>query len=65
MSRVSEYWMVRFYNELDGDFGYDPGPQTYMLGLEPAVAKSIARHKNKSTPSFIFYFAEEEPRRLV
>lgn len=59
-----EYWMVRFYNELDAVFGCDPGAGTYMLGLEAAVAKSIARHKNKVTPSFIYYYAEEEPQRF-
>lgn len=62
--RITEPWMVRFYNELDAEFGYDCGTQTYMLGLEPAVAKSIARHKNKTTPDFICYFAEEEPQRF-
>ena len=62
---MTEPWIVRFYNELDADFGCDPRAGTYMLGLEPAVAKSIARHKNKTTPAFIFYYAEEEPRRWV
>ena len=62
---MGEYWMVQFYNELDAGFGYDPGPGTYMLGLEPCIAKSIARHMNKITPDFIFYFAIEEPRRWV
>ena len=61
---MGEYWMVRFYNMLDADFGFDPGAGTYMHGLEPAVAKSIARHKNRTTPDFIFYYAEEEPRRF-
>jgi hypothetical protein len=61
---MTEPWMVRFYNELDADFGCDPGPSTFMLGLDPAVAKSIARHYNRCTPEFIFYFAEEEPRRF-
>ena len=58
--RMTEPWMVRFYNESDADCR----TQTYMLGLEPAVAKSIARHKNKTTPDFISYFAEEEPQRF-
>ena len=40
---MGEYWMVQFYNELDAGFGYDPGPGTYMIGLEPCIAKSIAR----------------------
>lgn len=62
---MSEYWMIWFYNELDADFGYDCGAKPYMIGLEPAVAKSIARAKNKRTPDFIYYYAQEEPQRLV
>ena len=61
---MSEYWMVWVYNELDANFGYDPGAKTYMNGLEPAVAKSIARHMNKVSPEFISYYAEEEPQRF-
>lgn len=60
---MTEPWYITFYNELDADFGYDCGAQTYMTGLEPAVAKSIARHLNKVTPDFISYYAQEEPRR--
>lgn len=56
-------WLVRFYNELDADFGYDPGPGTYGIYGDRATAKSIARHLNKKAPDFIFYFAEPEPRR--
>ena len=63
--RISEYWMVLFYNELDAGFGHDCGAKVYMNGLEPAVAKAIARNKNKNTPDFIYYYAEEEPQRLV
>ena len=62
---MGEYWLVRFYNMLDADFGYDCGAQVYMFGLEPAVAKSIARHKNRTTSDFIYYYAEEEPIRWV
>lgn len=65
MNRTSEPWMILFYNELDAEFGCDTGAKTYMIGLDPAVAKSIARHKNKTTPDFIIYFAEEEPQRWV
>lgn len=61
--RTTEPWMVRYYNELDAEFGYDAGEQTFKLGLEPAVAKSIARHMEKVTPEFIHYWAEEEPNR--
>ena len=60
-----EYWLVRFYNELDADFGYDPGPGIYMFGLTKAEAKSIARHLNKKAPSFMSYYAQEEPQRWV
>lgn len=60
---MSEYWMIWFYNELDGDFGCDPGAQPYKIGLEPAVAKAIARHMNKVTPEFVTYYAEPEPTR--
>ncbi|MBR0482415.1 MAG: hypothetical protein IJJ48_08085 [Firmicutes bacterium] len=60
---MDEAWMVRFYNELDADFGYDCGAQTLMFNLTKAAAKSIARHLNKTTPDFVFYFAEPEPER--
>lgn len=62
---MTEYWRVLFYNEVDAEFGYDCGAQTYMFGLDPAVAKSIARHMNKVSPKFVSYWAEEEPRRWV
>lgn len=61
---MNEAWMVRFYNELDADFGCDYyGARTVMFNLTKAAAKSIARHLNKTTPDFVFYFAEPEPER--
>ncbi len=60
---ASEYWMIWYYNELDADFGYDPGSQPYMIGLDKATAKAIARHKNRTAPDFIMYEATEEPER--
>ena len=60
---MNEAWMVGFYNELDADFGYDCGPQILEGNLTKAAAKSIARHLNKTTPDFVFYFAEPEPER--
>lgn len=60
---MSEYWIVYMYNELDAEFGYDIKPTPYKIALEPAVAKSIARHLEKTTPEFIHCWAEEEPRR--
>jgi len=56
-------YMIMFYNDLDGDFGYDPGPQTYDTNLNKSVAKSIARHLNRTTPDFITYWVEPEPIR--
>ena len=56
------YWAVWCYNQADAQFGYDPGPVVYIHGLEPAVAKSIARHMNKKAPKFITYFAESQMR---
>ena len=58
---MSEYWMVERYDPYAID---DEPARTYMFGLEPAVAKSIARHYNKLNDGYI-YFAEEEPRRWV
>lgn len=58
-------WLVRYYNEADAEFGYDCGPQTLAIVSDRATAKSIARHMNKTAPSFITYFAEEEPQRWV
>lgn len=60
---MTEYWMVRVY---DG-YAIDEKPTvyTYMLGLEKAMAKSIARHLNKTSGCMVVYYAEEEPRRWV
>lgn len=57
-----EHWAIYYYNELDAEFGYDAGTQVYKNGLEKAVAKSICRHLNKTTPDFIEYYAQEDPR---
>ena len=62
---MGEYWMIWCYNELDADFGYDCGAQPFMNGLDKATAKSIARHKIKTTPDFCGYYAQEEPQRWV
>lgn len=60
---MNEAWMVRCYNELDADFGYDPGVITVESNLTKAAAKSIARHYEKTTPDFVHYWAEGEPER--
>ena len=62
---ITEPWMVRCINLADGGFGYGGGPFTVESGLDKAVAKSMARHLNKAVAGldFVFYFAEEEPRR--
>jgi hypothetical protein len=60
---MNEAWMVSFYNEADAGFGYDPGPQVLEANLTKAFAKSYARHLNKTTPAFVFYYAEPEPER--
>lgn len=61
--RDKEYWTVYYYNEADAKFGYDPGAQVYMQGLDKAMAKWFARYMNKKTPAFIQYWAEPEPER--
>lgn len=60
-STRSAAYMVRYYNEVDAEFGYDPGVQTLHFDLERSVAKSIARHYDKNTPDFIRYWAESKP----
>lgn len=61
MRRVTEPWAVTYYSFIDTAFGYDAGVQVLMRGLEPAVAKSIARHKNKTGEKYgVAYYAEEE-----
>ena len=55
--------MVTFNNELDKEFGYDPGVGTYKHGLSKAEAKSIARGMNKTAPWFMSYMAVKEPAR--
>lgn len=62
-STPSAAYMVRYYNEADAEFGYDPGVQTLHFNLERSVAKSIARHYDKNTPDFVRYWAESEPKR--
>ena len=62
---ITEPWVVWYYNELDSRFGYDAGMQVYLHGLAPAVAKSIARHLNKTSTEFMHYVAEPAPRRYV
>lgn len=56
-------YVVFFYNELDGDFGYDCGPSVYGIYFDKAVAKSIARHLNRTRPDFMSYWVEPEPER--
>ena len=60
---MNEAWMVRCYNELDDGFGYGCGAILIYGNLTKAVAKSIARYKNRTTPDFVFYTAEPEPER--
>lgn len=56
-------YLVTCYNELDAGFGYDVGPQPIYFNLPRSVAKSIARHKNKTTPYFVSYNITPEPDR--
>ncbi|MBQ6632275.1 MAG: hypothetical protein IJH55_09340 [Romboutsia sp.] len=58
-----EKWVVYYYHDLDKFFGYDPGPRTIIHGLEPSVAKSIAKHYRKVADEFEHYWAEEASRR--
>lgn len=60
---MNEAWMVTYYNSVDAEFGYDPGTQLVAGNLTKAVAKAIARFKNRTTPDFIWYSAEPEPER--
>lgn len=53
-------WTVSYYNQVDAEFGFDCGDVIYMVVEDRAVAKSIARHMNKTAPDFISYFADEE-----
>ena len=41
------FYIVYFYNELDADFGYDPGPGIMCRHVDKATAKSIVRHFHK------------------
>lgn len=62
---LDEAWDVNFYNELDADFGHDPGPGKRKTGLDKATAKSIARALNKRTPNFVSYWADEDDETKV
>lgn len=52
-------YMVTVYNALDGGFGYDCGETVYIDHLDEPTAKSIARHKNKTSPDFMSYIVRE------
>ena len=56
-------YMVMVYNEVDAEYGCDPGATVYMDNLTAATAKAIARHMNKASPDFVSYFVESEPMR--
>ena len=52
-------WTVWTYNELDAEFGYDPGAMKVMTA-DKATAKAVARALNKRTPHFVSYYAEQD-----
>lgn len=51
------------YNELDADFGYDPGPQIVEDNLTQEYAEARAEELNASSEPFIQYWAERERER--
>ena len=51
------------YNELDADFGYDPGPQIVEDNLTQEYAEARAEELNVSSEPFIQYWAERERER--
>ena len=61
-----EDWNVKYHNDLDSEFGYDPGPGTLLVDnpkaypMDKSTAKSIARNLSKNAPEFMSYWAEED-----
>lgn len=56
-------WIVEHYNELDCEYGYDPGVTVIAKNLTKAEAKSIARGMNKRSHWSDYYIAEKESAR--
>lgn len=61
-----EDWNVKYHNDLDSKFGYDPGPGYLLVDhpkaypMDKSTAKSIARNLSKNSPEFMSYWAEED-----
>lgn len=56
-------YCILCYNELDADFGYDPGPQIVEDNLTQEYAEARAEELNASSEPFIQYWAERERER--
>ena len=52
------FYSVYGRNEIDAEFGYDPGKFFVHASFDKAVAKSIARHMNKCAEWFESYWVE-------
>lgn len=56
-------YCILCYNELDAEFGYDPGPQVVEDNLTQEYAEARAEELNASSEPFIQYWAEREFER--
>ena len=59
------FYIVYFYNECDGEFGYDPGPGVLHRHVDKATARSIVKHLRKTarkngTDGFMDYWFESD-----
>lgn len=60
---MENFFTVYFYNECDGDFGFDPGPGVVRSGLDRTTARCLTKHlrkkaKRNGTDGFMNYWYE-------
>ena len=56
-------YCIYYVNELDSEFGYDPGPEVVEDNLERSYAYKRAEELNATAQDFEKYFVEPEPKR--
>lgn len=56
-------YCIMCYNEIDADFGHDPGPQIVEDNLTQEYAEARAEELNASAEPFVQYWAERERER--
>lgn len=62
---MENFYVVYFYNALDGDFGFDCGTGKLYTHLDRPTARSIVKHlrkeaRRKGTDDFMDYWYEND-----